>query len=707
MEHGYDRERIDALREPAVQKTVNYREFTLHFYRDLMASYWQKPFVLRYADALYASFDRTEPVIGDGELIVGRIVDREFSQEEEAEWKKIQKYAMAAGPSPFGQDSHMTVDYERLLEKGTSGIRREIAEMRENLDLTLPEDLEKDLFYASCQRCLEGVERFAQRYSQYAAGLAKQCADPGRKKELLRISEICAHVPKKPARDFYEAVQSVHFLTFCLSNKPLKPTSPQYQLGRPDRYFWPFYQRDMEAGRITEEEAQTLLDCLAIQINHRVPHGLSSGYMVGGRDAEGRVVSNDLTRMLMRVVEQVRLVYPSVGLCWCRDTPAEDLETAAKIIGKGHSHPAIFNDEVITEGLKRLGLPPEEACSYIHSTCVEITPIAASNVWVASPYMNLVQKLLDVLDREYSSMEELFDAYFAHIGEGIRENLIAEQKSRLERQRFNLDPLLSCFVRDCLEAGRDIEWGGARYNWIMPSFVGLSNAADALYAIRELIFNQKRWDFAGLNKMLAANFQGFETQRQMILREAEKYGNDADGPDSYVQRISQWIAAECGKYRRDDGFRLAPSLFCWVMHDVFGQETGASPDGRLKGFPLGDGSGPAQGREQNGPTAAVLSCTKWDHTPFIGGIAMNMKFSRKYFKEDSLRKMTALIRTYLKRGGFELQINVVDRDTLLAAREQPELYRDLVVRIGGYSDYFTRLSPTMQAEVIERTEYEL
>lgn len=143
------------------------------------------------------------------------------------------------------------------------------------------------------------------------------------------------------------------------------------------------------------------------------------------------------------------------------------------------------------------------------------------------------------------------------------------------------------------------------------------------------------------------------------------------------------------------------------MHDVFGQETGASPDGRLKGFPLGDGSGPAQGREQNGPTAAVLSCTKWDHTPFIGGIAMNMKFSRKYFKEDSLRKMTALIRTYLKRGGFELQINVVDRDTLLAAREQPELYRDLVVRIGGYSDYFTRLSPTMQAEVIERTEYEL
>ena len=383
------------------------------------------------------------------------------------------------------------------------------------------------------------------------------------------------------------------------------------------------------------------------------------------------------------------------------------METAAAIIGKGHSHPAVFNDEVIQAGLRRLGLPPEEACEYIHSTCVENTPIASSNVWVASPYTNLVQKLLDVLDREYGSMEELFSAYSARLSESIRQNLIAEETSRLERERFHFDPLLSCFVRGCLETGTDIERGGARYNWIMPSFVGLSNAADALCAIETLIFDQKRWTFAELRRMLAANFEGFEAQRQLILRRAEKYGNDADRPDGYVKRLSEWIAAECEKYSRPDGFRLVPSLFCWVMHDLFGQETGASPDGRTAGFPLGDGSGPAQGREEKGPTAAVLSCTKWEHTPFIGGIAMNMKFSKKYFAGDSLGKMISLIRTYLKRGGFELQINVVDRDTLLAAREQPELYRDLVVRIGGYSDYFTKLSPTMQAEVIERTEYAL
>ena len=391
MDACYDQERIEKLRESAVQSTLSYREFYYHFYKAMREGAGQKPYELRYADALCASFERTEPVIEDGEWIVGRISNRPFSPEEEAEWEKLQTYAMAAGPSPFGQDSHMTVDYERLLRKGTAGIRADIRRLREKLDPVLPRDLEKSLFYQACERALEGVERFARRYSEHAARLAEACGDPVRKEELAQIAEICARVPQYPARDFHEAVQSVHFLTFCLCNKPLKPSSPQYQLGRPDRYLWPYYERGIREGRLTRAKAQTLLDCLAIQINHRVPHGLSSGYMVGGRDAEGRAVSNDLTRMLMRTVEQVRLVYPSVGLCWCRDTPEEDLETAAAIIRKGHSHPAVFNDEVIQAGLRRLGLPPEEACEYIHSTCVEITPIASSNVWVASPYTNLVQ----------------------------------------------------------------------------------------------------------------------------------------------------------------------------------------------------------------------------------------------------------------------------------------------------------------------------
>lgn len=702
----YNKEKIEKLRLLAVQSQLNYNEFNYYFYKTIRTSLHKGNYEERYAEALYAAFDQVKPLIGDDELIVGRISNRKFTPEEEEEWNKILNYSMASATSPFGQDSHMAIDYPLLLSKGTTGIRADIQQYRERLDLSLPDDIEKDLFYSACQRALEGVERFSERYSEYAASLAKECGDEARKKELLVISEICARVPKNPANGFYEAVQSVSFLTFCLSNQPWKPTWPQFQLGRPDRYLLPYYEMDINSGRITKDEAQTLLDCLAIQINHRVPHGLSSGYMVGGRDVDGKVVSNDLTKMLMRVVEQVRLVYPSVGLCWCNDTPQEDLDLAVEIIGKGHSHPAIFNDEVISAGLRHYGLSAEEACSYIHSTCVEITPIASSNVWVASPYMNLVQKLLDLLDRPYSSVDELLQAYFDHISEAIDENLLKFQRMRVERKRYNFAPLLSCFVNDCLKNGVDIERNGARYNWIMPSFVGLSNAADAFCAIETLIFEEKRWDFAKLQEMLAANFEGYEAERQLILKKAEKYGNDAERPDSYAERISSFIASECEKHNRDDGFRLVPSLFCWVMHDSFGKETGASPDGRVSGFPLGDGSGPAQGREENGPTAAVISCTKWDHTPFIGGIAMNMKFSRKYFSKESAAKLTALIRTYLKRGGFELQINVVDKEILLAAQKQPELYRDLIVRIGGYSDYFTKLSPTMQAEVIARTEYE-
>jgi formate C-acetyltransferase len=429
--------------------------------------------------------------------------------------------------------------------------------------------------------------------------------------------------------------------------------------------------------------------------------------MVGGRDKTGALVSNDLTRMLIKAIEQVNLVYPSVGLCCCKDTPEEDMNLATEILGKGHSHPAFFNDEVISKGLRFHGMGADEACDYIHSTCVEITPAASSNVWVASPYTNLTQKLLDVLDRDYNSADEILAAFFGGLEESIRANMINEIRWRVERARYAMDPLLSCFVNDCIEKGRDIEQGGARYNWIMPSFVGLSNVADALLVMEKLIFEKKELSLAELRAALAANFEGYEPLRQRILNAVPKYGNDNDEADKYVIKITGWLTKEMEKYQPRGETYLIPSLFCWIMHDRFGQATGASPDGRKAGFPLGDGSGPAQGREMAGPTAAILSSTKWDHHRFIGGIAVNMKFSKRLFSRESAGKLKALVRTYLDRGGFETQINVVDKDVLVKAKANPDAYRDLVVRIGGYSDYFVKLSPTMQDEVIQRTEFQI
>lgn len=601
----------------------------------------------------------------------------------------------------------MAVDYDRLLSQGIVGILESLRAYRAALDTTCTADLEKDLFYASCERCLQAVLRLSERYAEEAERQAAVCGDAARAAELREIAAVCRRVPAQPPETFREAVQAVHFLTFCLNIKPLKPHSQQYQFGRPDRYLLPYYERDLAAGRLTRGQAQTLLDCVAVLMNQNVNKGLSNGYMVGGRDPHGHVVSNELTTMLMRVVEQVRLVYPSVGLCWCTDTPAADLRLACEILRQGHSHPAIFNDDVITAGLRGYGLSAEEACHYIHSTCVEITPIGCSNVWVASPYINLMQALLDVLDREYPTMEALYDAYFAHLRERLRAEMIEQNRARLERMH-TIDPLLSCFVNDCLRDGRDIEQGGARYNWTMPSFVGLSNVADSLTAIDEMVFRRQRYTFAALQELLANDFAGREDERLELLNAVPKYGNDVDRADAVVQRVSAWLAEECTRYATAfRNGRVIPSLFCWIMHDTLGQKTGAGPDGRKAGFPLGDGSGPAQGREQHGPTASVLSSTKWAHGPFIGGVAVNMKFSKALFRDSSLDRMEALIVTYLRRGGFEMQINVVDRETLLKAQQEPENYRDLIVRIGGYSDYFVRLTPTMQAEVLLRTEHAL
>ena len=524
------------------------------------------------------------------------------------------------------------------------------------------------------------------------------------RKELLEIAEICRKVPANPAESFHEAVQSVHFITLALSLSPFIPCFQQFQLGHPDRYLLPYYEKDIASGKLTKEYAQLILDCLGVQINNRVPSGLSSGYMVGGRDRNGNIVANDLTLMGMQVVDNIRLVYPAVGLCYTNDMPDLYLEKACEILSHGCSHPAIFGDDTISEGLKLYGLSDEESRDYIHSTCVEITPTASSHAWVASPYINMAQKLLDVLAHDFDDFDSLKSEFFANLSADIAYQADVYTKCRQLRAEHSVNPFLSCFVNDCLARGIDIEQGGARYNWIMPSFVGMGNLVDSLNAVKELVFDKKELTLREFREILDRNFEGFESLRLRILNKLPKYGNDIDEADLLYGEISSFLVTECKKHKSiHSGGDFIPSVFCWEMHERFGKVTGATPDGRPSGFPLGDGSGPCQGREKNGPTASILSSTKWSHKELIGGVAVNMKFGKKNFDGESAQKLLALIKTYIARGGFELQINVVDSETLEKARQAPENYRDLVVRIGGYSDYFVKLSPEMQAEVILRT----
>ena len=655
----------------------------------------------RYGEAMYYAFENFPAVIGEGELIVG---SRAFQMSEQMkqEWKEIFEPIAQARRDRVGggQDSHMSIDYDPVLSQGVVGIIARIDTYLQTCDES------KRPFYRCCKRCLEGVLRHAENYAATALQLSRETSDPTRREELEQLAQICANVPAHPPKSFHEAVQAVHFITHCITMNPFRKSKQQFQLGHPDRYLLPYYEQDMQNGTLTRERAQLLLDCLGIQINMRVPSGLSSGYMVGGRDAFGKTVANELTELCMQVIDDIRLVYPAVGLCWTEDMPPQYLEKACELLAKGCSHPAIFNDDVIVKGLLHYGVPKEEAHNYIHSTCVEITPVGASNVWVASPYTNLVQLLLDIMDREYPTFDALIAAYFDRLDGLILDNFEKETKKRANRAVNCLNPLLSCFVSDCLERGLGMDQGGARYNWTMPSFVGMANLVDSLYAIKTLVFEEKKLTIGQFKTILDENFAGNEGLRQYILNRIPKYGNDLDEVDGYFRQIANHLLAECEKYTgMHSNANIIPSVFCWVMHERLGGATSATPDGRLAGFPLGDGSGPCQGRELHGPTASILSSTKWDHSKFIGGVAVNLKFSKASLGKDSLNTMRSLITTFLKRGGFEVQINVVDNETLKKAQLDPESYRDLVVRIGGYSDYFVKLTPEMQSEVIARTAH--
>ncbi len=525
---------------------------------------------------------------------------------------------------------------------------------------------------------------------------------------------MCRAVPAGPAATFREAIQSVHFVTFCqcAGNQMLL-----FQLGRPDRYLLPYYRADVAAGRLSEDEAQELIDCLGIMLNEYTPRGLAVGFMVGGRDSSGLDASNELTALFVRSADHVRLAYPGIGLCWHRDLPRPLLDLACGILARGASHPALFNDETITRGLLRLGLPHRDACLYIHSTCVEITPVAISNVYVASPYHNLVQFLHEALGigpvvsgaggtpaaPSFPDYAALFARFRRLAADAIAAGVAQENAAMAGRAQAGGFPLLSCFVNDCLARGRDIDAGGARVNWLEPSFVGLANLVDSLFAIRTLVFERRVLTLERLRAAMLADFAGHEDVRALVAG-LPKYGNDTPPVDAIAGEVTRFLLAECDRHRSFWGDAVVPGLFCWVMHGELGRRTAASADGRGSGSPLADGSGPAQGRELRGPTAMVRSVTSWDHAPMIGGIAVNMKLPPAADPADLVQPMAGLLESFLSLGGFEAQVNVVSAETLRDAQAHPERHRDLVARIAGYSDYFVGLPGDIQEELVRRTE---
>jgi trans-4-hydroxy-L-proline dehydratase len=697
-------ERIQHLRAhalDAIVPSIKSLEGSLLWFRGWHQASGSSSVQQRRTFARVFQIEYSTPVIDDRELIVGKPCHRQLSKTEEQELLLLKEEYEASGFQVGGQGSHMAVDYELLLKSGVSGVREHVVQLLRHCG----SEADSAEFYENCIKELDAVIAYSQRYSRYASELAENCSDSQRCRELEQIAENCAKVPAEPAGCFREALQSIHFLTMCLDGL--------YQIGRPDRYLIELYRQDISSGPLSEEEAQELIDCLCLLFNEYVPKGLAVGFMVGGKDSSGIDVSNELTRMFLHSIGHTRMIYPGIGLCWTDSTPDDVMEKSCELLAEGHSHPALFNDRIITEGMMHYGLPASEACEYVHSTCVEITPIACSAVWVASPYINLPAILLEVLNgagasgREPNTYEELKRLYRACLSAKIAEEAQIQNTIQRDRSLHGGDPLVSCFVSDCLDRGLDVDRGGARYNWIMPSFVGMANLIDSFVVLDQGVFTEGHYTLSELRGYLGSDFESTADIREELLSRYPKYGNNDPEVDSLATEIGGWIIEAVGSHDTFRGDRFIPSLFCWIQHERLGAQTGATPDGRSAGFPLGDGSGPAQGREHNGPTASILSATSWDHRPFIGGIAVNLKFSRKLFTGESASRLAALVRVFMARGGFEVQVNVVDRETLLEARSHPELYKDLVVRIGGYSDFFVGLTPAMQDEVILRSEHQV
>ncbi|MBI2299273.1 MAG: hypothetical protein HYU66_10095 [Armatimonadetes bacterium] len=640
-----------------------------------------------------------------GEKLIGKPRYRADAPEDAPALEGAGRTLADLPPFPGGDAGHFHPDHEKLLRLGVSGMLAEIDRLAARQGLTP----EQATFYRACRTAMQGFQAFVHRAAGECRGMAERDQDDAAR--WLELAAICERVATEPPATLHEAMQLQFLAIIALW------FAEDHGLTCPDRLdqlMRSFYEADLAAGRTTPREAFELIACLYIQLNRILWPGSAVAVMVGGRDPSGADVTNDLTYLCLAARQATRLCYPTVGLAWHAETPDELADYSVRMLATGVGCPAFFNEELIAEGLRRHGVRREDSYNFMNSTCVEIKVVGASHMWVTAPYFNLPKALLDVMGEVAAGARPQpasYDALLAAVEDNLAGTIrgAAQGLDACWRQRAvtGCFPLASCFIADCLERGVDFDRGGARYNWVENSFVGLANLTDGLEAVRHLVYDRGELSLAGLHDILRANWEGHEALRQRILNTLPHYGNDDEAADGTAKALAEYLI-ETTESNTIGPHCYVPGFFCWIIHEHFGSRTGATPDGRFAGLALADGAGGAQGRERRGPTAAVLSSTKWSHVEVLGGLVHNLKFAGSVLRSDRDRPAARrVIETFLQRGGFEIQVNVVSRETLLDAQAHPEQYQDLLVRVAGYSDYFVHLNPNMQAEVIARTEHEV
>jgi len=655
------------------------------------------------AEELYQS----KPVIYDDELLLGHLYLPTYTPEEQAEYDTLcERFEMSAHTflRRAPRKDHICLDFEKLLRVGVNGLRAEIKERQAALDHTDPalypdmESIKQWEFYECCLIELDAVSDLAARYAKEALRLA-DCTPEPRKSELMRLGKMLEKVPNEPADTFYEAVQSVQFFLSTLFGL--------YPLGRPDRYLYPFYKKDMESGELTPAFAQELIDNLCLYVSDRIFSRSACGFIVGGMDADGEVVENELTYMFLTALDHIKLPDPNGALAVCEQTSDEILTYAAEILSHGTTHPAFYNDTAIISSLVgHYGVAKEDAVNYVHSTCAEISVIGKSKAHTGCFALNMPKYLRGVVaEGGFADFETLYARYVEELKHQSCVRAMAHAARLLEGARFGNEAMRICaLIDDCIARGKSIYEGGERYMLAEPILIGFSTVVDSLLAIKQLVYDERRFTLEEFHAIVEANYEGQEALRQLIINKLPHYGNDNDVADAMAARFATSLEGMLCKSMPLWNYTV-PGTFSYVNHANMGAKEGATYDGRRAAAAYSDGCGPVQGRDVNGPTAMILSMTSWDQSRFLGGMVVNMKFGSENLGGRKNEGFLSLVRAFMARGGIEMQVNVVDRATLEDARLHPEDHRDLIVRIGGYSDYFVRLTPALQQEIIDRTEY--
>lgn len=655
------------------------------------------------AEELYQS----EAVIYDDELLVGHLYLPNYSEEEQKEYNRLcDMFVMSSHTlrERAPRKDHISLDFEKLLSSGINGIKEEIQKQLNRIDLkkqSYPDyrELCKYEFYKCCMIELDAVLSLAKKYERKALELAKTAAEP-RKSELLNIAKIIGKVPAQPASTFYEAVQSIQFFLSTLFGL--------YPLGRPDKYLLELYQKDITNGTMTKEFAQELIDNFCLMISDRVFSRAACGFIVGGQDEKGKLIENDLTYMFLTALDHLHLPDPNGALAVNKKTSNEILEYSAEILSHGTSHPAFYNDDAIIKSLiSNYKVSREDAVNYIHTTCAEISVIGKTRAHTTPVIVDLPRLLYESVDgfTKDTNITSIIDIFIKKISQLLNKELFTYEMRMLEASRIGNEPMRICtLIDDCIERGKGIYEGGERYTFIQPIFIGFATAVDSLLAINDVVFNKKILSLSEFKNIVDNNYNKNERIRQYIINKAPHYGNDDEIADSMAKKLANKL-----KNIFSDGVIMSeymmPGTFSYVNHAQFGERMGATFDGRKAGYSYSDGCGPVQGRDKKGPTAMILSLTSWEQSELLGGMVVNLKLGKEVLNAQKKQNFIQLIQTFIGRGGIEMQVNVTDRKTLEDAVVNPEKHMDLIVRIGGYSDYFTRLTPVLQQEIIDRTEY--